>query len=443
LAVAAVFVWPSLPHKSDNYTPGQLPDFAAQPVWGDAIDLAELAGGDFAAVEFRGFLGEQTGLVVATSDVAVQLADEPGSPQADPPARLVAFDLDSGEPSWLIDVDKSLGEEFSDAYIPEVLLDPDGLIAVYAVKIDDGGFRYPAATIGASGEVLSKTSDIGGEMVGLGTGVVLVWSSTLGEEHQAAYDATDLGRPLWRAHAYSDSLSTRTHNSWTGTYWTAPNDQVVDVDTGQPTELRVGPFNPGVTFSLVHGPGDLVLRRVGEDGPVMLVDPATGAPLWESAAASAQGDLALETRGRTLLVGPTVRERSGLLWARDLATGTALWTGAGRIGAVRGDAALILRGQHMTTRKLRSGRELARMTLPPSFSFVGAGSATVYLQPWDGDRRELTAYALDGLEELWSIDTSPALAGADSVWYRWTESRLFAVYTFGERETIRELMPGD
>jgi hypothetical protein len=404
--------------------PDLLPDFTVRPVWGATIDTADLVDGDFSYVSSRGFLNDQTGLLLA----------EDSSQAA---GAVVAFDLDSREPIWQVNIDKTLVDGSTDTILGDVTRADDRTITVHCISFDDGEIQYPAITLDTSGAVLSKTADLGGEPWGAHRGVLLVWNDQPGAEHLAAYRAEDLSLPVWQADTGPDVLNTSAYNDWTSSWWIAPDSDVIDVYTGEPTGLS-GDWG----YWLANGPVDLALHWEDNDGPVRLVDPETGEPMWDSSAPVATGRVTNEVRGQTLLVGPPYSERSAHVWARDVQTGRVLWTGVGRIAAIRGHTALIGRGPTLTARQIRSGRELARTRLPEEYSVLGAGAEVFYIQAWQGERRVLTAFAIDGLKKLWTLDTSPEREeGATSVWYRWTEDRLFAVFSLEDRQIMRELAP--
>jgi hypothetical protein len=434
LAVAA---WIQPVDADAEDSPDLLPDFAAKPVLGPVIDLTELVEGDFYSVKSRGFLGDHVGLALAQDPVWEGFPDWDELPAL---AAVVAFDLDSGARLWQVDFGETLGEEFADARFGDLTGTGDEAITLWGVNDFGNDAQYPAATISAAGEVVSKTGDLGGEPIGAANGTMLVWNDAAGRESLAAYRAEDLTDPIWQADADPYALDTTSHNDWTSTWWTAPDDEVIDVYTGQPTGLRNASGRGTETGHwLIAGPTDLALR-LERDGSASLVDPKTGEPMWDQSAPIADGPRVIELRGETVLAGPSYSERSAHVWARDVTTGRVLWTATGRIAAVRGQTVLLGRGRYLTTRQIRSGRELARTRLPEEYSVLGAGAETFYIQAWHGERRQLTAYAIDGLRKLWTLDTSPELEeGATAVWYRWKANRLFAVFTADDRQTMREL----
>jgi hypothetical protein len=436
LIAAAIVLLPPHPPQVDASGPRQPPDLPAKPTWGAAIDLAGLVDGEFDSVDFKGFLGDHTGLVLAQNDWALE---EGEPPRADAPIAAVAgFDPDSGERRWQVDIDGSLSQGFASATFGDFMVDPRGMVAVSAFGESGGGQSHPTATIGAQGEVMSVTDDIGGQLLGLGTGVLLIWDNTPGYERQSAYRAEDLSQPVWEAYALPDSLDTTTFNLWTGTYWTAPEARVISVDTGQPTALRRN--LAGGAHLLANGPYDLVLRWEGRDGKAMRVDPQTGEPLWGSPVEDLNPDQRLEVREDTLLTGPTTADAADTIWARDAATGRGLWTATGTVGAVRGRTALILNGSSIATRDLRTGRQFAHTRITGRYRLVGVGAKTVYIQVIGDDRRELAAYSLDGLNKLWSLD-SAVQASDHWIWYRWTDNRLFAEFSSDHDHVIRQLVP--
>jgi hypothetical protein len=365
-------------------------------------------------------------------------------------AAIAAFDLDSGEPLWQLDLEAELGLERRNGHVaPTVLAIGSQAFAVVASQTWDSGGQQVLATTDRSGKILARQVHRGPAWTATAAGDRVIWE-TVGEMI-AAYTVEDLATPVWQ-HAQTEALAAyQTFNDTTGAHLILTETGLVDAISGQ--RLPFGQDSgegSGVWYQFAHGGQDALFRIDQTRQTLTRVDLASGEALWDTAWSLDQdvavglyiagGDLAvLGAHAADAPAGLSLADaRSGKVRRLDTSQALDYWVAGPTTGC-------LIAQQYPDWYCVDWQTLQANAISLPTWdgAWLALGQRLVYLA---GAECRLTAFDTEPkLAQAWSLAIPPPgqdSCGAGDLSLDWAGGRLFALtYGYDGSASLTELRP--
>ncbi|MDR1394326.1 MAG: PQQ-binding-like beta-propeller repeat protein [Bifidobacteriaceae bacterium] len=330
--LAAGAVWLVTSRDQDDFRPNRLgPDLVKAPVIGPEISSRTVLKGSFDVTEFSSSLiGHDTGLALGYTrctetsgfecDRWSEEFDDRGA------AAVAAFDIDSGEQLWQLDLLLVAGVT-EDLGLYSVTVDADGLgnVVAYIEWLPD---TEMIVVIDQDGSVVSwRSGDF--ELLGWHNGIVVlqIGDTIGGGSFIAAYQQDDLDQILWQVVygvAGMDVASTLFHEP-SGTFWAPTRTGFIDVNTGFTAGFgRTGDSHEYQFVPTESGPVLLQFGILDGQDVVRRIDIETRKPLWTFRVPEGFDEHVLFTLD-ALAINTFATDES-FIYGVDYETGELLWT---------------------------------------------------------------------------------------------------------------------